>query len=125
MALLLHGTLSQVTGNLSLIEEPLIVREYFLTGDVEAELQRHEDRELWCEQISSVEAEDGLCLLYHQLQLLALAVIQLGGQDQASSGTELPIHFVDYVLKNQFFKVDICLRVENIISSVESEIIII
>ena len=46
MALLLHGTLSQVTGNLSLIEEPLIVREYFLTGDVEAELQRHEDREL-------------------------------------------------------------------------------
>ena len=126
MALLLHGTLSQVTGNLSLIEEPLIVREYFLTGDVEAELQSHEDRELWCEQISSVEAEDGLCLLYHQLQLLALAVVQLGGQDQACPGAELPIHFIDYVLENQFFKVDICLRVvENIISSVESEIIII
>ena len=90
---------------------------------MQAEFQSNEYGKLRRKEIPPVEPEDGLRLLYHQLQLLALAVIQLGGQDQACPGAELPIHFVDYVLENQFFKVYICLRVENIISSVEGGII--
>ena len=76
---------------------------------MEAEFQSHKDSKLRGEEVASVEPEDGLGLLDHRLQLVALAVIQLGREDEAGPGAELPVHFVDDVFQNELLKVNISL----------------
>ena len=77
---------------------------------MEAELQGHEDGKLWGEEVPPVEPEHRLRPLYHRLELVALAVVQLGGQDETGPGAELPVHLVDDVLQNQLLKVNIGLK---------------
>ena len=95
---------------LSLIEEPLVVGEHLLAGDVETELQGHQDCKLRGQQVLPVESEDSFRLLYQHLQLVPLAVVQFSRENETCSGAKLPVDFVNYILKNQLLKVDICLR---------------
>ena len=79
--------------------------EDLLTGDVETELQGYEDGKLGGQQVLPVEPEYRLRLLYQHLELVTLAVIQLGGENETCSSTELPVDFVDDVLQNQFLEI--------------------
>lgn len=92
-----------------LIEESLIVREYFLAWNMQTEFQSHEDGKLRREQIPPVEPEDRLRLLYHHLELVALAVVQLGRQNDAGPRTELPVHLIYDVFQDELFEVYISL----------------
>ena len=78
---------------------------------MEGELQSHQYGKLRGKQVSPVQPEHGLGPLDQRLQLLALYVVQLGGEDQTCSRAELPVLFVDHLAENQLLKVDICLRV--------------
>ena len=77
---------------------------------MERELQSHQYGKLRGKQVSPVQPEHGLCPLDQRLQLLALHVVQLGGEDQTCSRAELPVLFVDHLAEDQLLKVDICLR---------------
>ena len=83
------------------------MREDLLTGDVKTELQGYKDGKLRGQEVLPVEPEYRLRLLYQHLQLVALTVVQLGGQNETSSSTELPVDFVNNVLQHQFLEVHI------------------
>ena len=79
---------------------------------MERELESHQYGKLGGKQVPPVQPEHGLCPLDQRLQLLALHVVQLGGEDQTCPRAELPILFVDHLAEDQLLKVDICLRVQ-------------
>ena len=79
---------------------------------MQRKLESHKNGKLRGKQVPPVQPEHGLCPLDQRLQLLALYVVQLGGEDQTCSRTELPILFVDNLAQDQLLKVDICLRVK-------------
>ena len=85
------------------------MRKNFLTRNMEAEFQSHEDCKLRGEEVASVEPEDGLGLLDHRLKLVSLAVVQLGCKNKAGPRAELPVHLVDDVFQNKLLKVNISL----------------
>ena len=79
---------------------------------MERELESHQYGKLGGKQVPPVQPEHGLCPLDQRLQLLALHVIQLGGEDQTCPRAELPILFVDHLAEDQLLKVDIRLKVK-------------
>ena len=79
---------------------------------MERELESHQYSKLRGKQVPPVQPEHGLCPLDQCLQLLALHVVQLGGEDQTCSRAELPILFVDHLAENQLLKVDIRLKIK-------------
>ena len=79
--------------------------EDLLTGNVETELQGYKDCKLGGQQVLPVEPEYRLRLFYQHLELVTLAVIQLGGENETCSSTELPVDFVDDVLQHQFLEI--------------------
>ena len=85
------------------------MRKYFLARNMQAEFQSNEYGKLRRKEVSPVEPEDGLRLLYHHLELVALAVVQLGRQDDARPRTELSVHLIYDVFQNELFKVNISL----------------
>ena len=97
-----------------MIQESLIVRKYFLARNMQAEFQSNEYCKLRRKEVSPVEPEDGLRLLYHHLELVALAVVQLGRQDDARPRTELSVHLIYDVFQNQLLKVNISLGIDMI-----------
>ena len=80
--------------------------------NMEGKLESHEYGKLRGKQVPPVQPEHGLRPLDQRLQLLALHVIQLGGEDQTCPRAELPILFVDHLAKDQLLKVDIRLKVK-------------
>ena len=90
-----------------MVEKSLVVWGNLLVRNVEAELERHQDGELGGEQVAPVQSEHCLRFLYQLLQLLALAVIELGRQNQTCSRTEFSVIFVYYIFQHQLLKVDI------------------
>ncbi len=85
------------------------MRKYFLARNMQAEFQSNEYGKLRRKQVPPVEPEDGLRLLYHHLELVALAVVQLGRQDDAGPRTELSVHLIYDVFQNELLKVNISL----------------
>ena len=79
---------------------------------MEGKLESHEYGKLRGKQVPPVQPEHGLCPLDQRLQLLALHVVQLGGEDQTCPRAELPILFVDHLAENQLLKVDIRLKIK-------------
>ena len=96
---------------LGLVEEPLVVGEDLLTGDVEAELQGYQDGKLGGQQVLPVEPEHCLRFLYQHLQLVSLVVVQFSRENKTGSSTEFPVDFVDDILQHQLLKVDISLKI--------------
>ena len=85
------------------------MRKYFLARNMQAKFQSNEYGKLRRKEVSPVEPEDGLRLLYHHLELVALAVVQLGRQDDARPRTELSVHLIYDVFQNELLKVNISL----------------
>ena len=79
---------------------------------MERKLQSHQYGKLRGKQVPPVQPEHGLRPLDQRLQLLALHVVQLGGEDQTCPRAEFPILFVDHLAENQLLKVDIRLKIK-------------
>lgn len=89
------------------LQEASVVGHDLVLRQVQVELQRYQDRELEGDQFSAVHSEPLLKFVNQQLDLVLLQVSSdLGGQEDAGSGAQLSVLFVQFALKNQFFKVD-------------------
>ena len=97
-------------GLLGLVQQPLVVGEHLLGGDVQAELQGNQDSKLRSKEVPPVQPEYCLGLLYQHLQLVPLEIVQLCSQNEAGTCTELPVCLVDDVPQHQLLKVHISLK---------------
>lgn len=89
------------------LQQASVVGHDLVFGQVQVELQSHQDGKLEGDQLPAVHPETLFKFIDEDLDFVLLQVSpDLGGQQHTRAGAQFAVLFVQFALKNQFLEVD-------------------